>query len=140
MSFDLFVTFDGECREAVDFYARVFQSEVKNLMLYGEMPPDPNYTVREIDKNRVLYSCVPIFGCNVMFCDCPKGTPFVKGNNLSPTIGTADREDIKRMFRELKEGGQVMMDLQATFWSELYCAVKDKYGIIWQLSHTGSEA
>lgn len=135
MSFDLFINFDGECREAVEFYAKTFKSEVQDLMTYSQMPPDPDYTIPEEDKNRVMYSCVPIFGCNVMFCDNPSGMQLIKGNNLSPTIGTKDIEEIKRLYSELSEGGEVGMELQKTFWSDLYGMVTDKYGIIWQLSH-----
>ena len=28
MSFDVFVTFDGDCREALNFYAQVFKQKV----------------------------------------------------------------------------------------------------------------
>lgn len=135
MSFDLFINFDGECREAVEFYAKVFKSEVLQMMTFSEMPPDPNYTVSEADKDRIMYSCVPIFGCNVMFCDNPSDMPLIKGNNISPTISTTDMEEIKRLFYALSESGEVGMELQQTFWSDLYGMVTDKYGIIWQISH-----
>jgi PhnB protein len=104
-------------------------------MTYGEMPPDPNYTVPEDDKNRVLYCCVPIFGCNVMFSDCASDMSLIKGNNFAPTIGTKDTQEIHRIFNELKGSGEVLMDLQKTFWSELYGMVQDKYDIIWQLGY-----
>ncbi len=133
-SFDLFINFNGECREAVAFYAKVFQSEVKDLMTYGQTPPGTDYVVPEADKERIMYSCVPFFGCNVMFCDNPSDMPLQKGNNISPTLGTDDKEEIKRLFKELSEGGQVFMELQKTFWSDLYGMVADKYGITWQLS------
>ena len=137
MEFSLFINFDGECREAVEYYAKVFKSEVQDLMTYGQMPPDPNYTVPEADKARVMYSQVPIHGCIVMFCDNPSGMPLIKGNNISPTIGTTDKDELRRLFDTLKEGGSVEMPLEKTFWSELYGMVTDKYGIIWQFSHYG---
>ncbi len=134
-SFSLFINFDGNCREAVEFYAKVFQSEVQGLMTYGEMPPDPLYPVSDADKELVVYSTVPIFGCNVMFCDVPSSMPLSKGDNLSPTLGTDDMEEIRRIFSELSQGGEVLMELNKAFWSELYGMVQDKYGVIWQLSH-----
>lgn len=135
MSLELFINFDGECREAVDFYAKVFQSEVQGLMTYDQMPPEPDFTVPEEDKKRVMYSCVPICGSNVMFCDNPTGMPLMKGNNLSPTIVTKDMEEIRRLYGALLEGGEIGMELQKTFWSDLYGMVTDKYGILWQFSH-----
>jgi PhnB protein len=44
-----------------------------------------------------------------------------------------DKDEIKRIFEELKDGGEVLMELQQTFFSELYGIVKDKFGIIWQI-------
>jgi PhnB protein len=140
MSFDLFISFDGECRTAVEFYATVFNSEVIGLMTYGQSPPSPDYIIPEEDKERVMYSCVPIFGCNVMFCDIPSGRPLTKGDNICPTLGTKDAEEIKHLFSALKEGGEVEMELQETFWSDLYGMVTDKYGITWQLSHDSGKA
>ncbi len=139
MKFDLFINFDGECREAVAFYARVFQSEVRDLMTYGTMPPDPGFPVAAADVDKIAYCCVPIFGCNVMFTDTPSGMPFVKGNNLSPTLSADSADEITRIFNELKEGGTVDMPLQKTFWSDLYGCVTDRYGVIWQLSCEGTE-
>ncbi len=136
-SFSLFINFDGNCREAVEFYAKVFQSEVKELMTYGEMPHDPLYPVADADKEHILYSAVPIFGCNIMFCDVPSNMPLSKGDNLSPTLGTDDMQEIRRIFSELSQGGEVLMELNKTFWSGLYGMVQDKYGVIWQLSHDG---
>lgn len=108
-------------------------------MTYGQMPPDPNYPVPDEDQDNVLYCNVPIFGCNVMFCDVPSNMPLTKGDNISPTLGTDDKDEIQRIFAELSQGGEVLMPLEKTFWSELYGMVQDKYGVIWQVSYDGGE-
>jgi PhnB protein len=133
MKFELFINFDGNCREATAFYAKVFKSEVKNLMTYGQAPADPNCPLSEADKDKVCYSDVQIGDLTVMFCDVPSGAGFVCGNNISPTISVEDKEEVARLYQELKEGGKVIMDLQQTFFSELYCMVEDKFGVIWQV-------
>lgn len=135
MSFDVFFNFDGDCREAMAFYAKAFKSEVQNLMTYSDTPPDVGYPVAEADKNKIMYGCVPIYGCNVMFMDMPSGEPLIKGNNISPTIGIKDVDEIRTLFDALKEGGEVGMELQKTFFSDLYGMVTDKFGITWQLLH-----
>ena len=133
MQLELFINFDGNCREAVEFYAKVFKSSVNNLMTYGDAPPDPSYTLAEADRNRIMYAGIPIGGMVVMFMDYPSGGGFVKGNNINPTVSTDDKAEVTRMFNELKEGGKVFMDLQKTFFSEWYGMVEDKFGVIWQL-------
>ena len=134
MQLELFINFDGNCREAVGFYAEVFKSSVNNLMTYGESPPGPNYTVSEADKDRIMYAGVPLGGMVVMFMDIPSGTPLIEGNNINPTISIGDKDEMTRIFNELKSGGEVYMELQKTFFSELYGMVCDKFGISWQLS------
>lgn len=138
-SFSLFLNFDGNCHEALEFYSRIFQSEVQGLMTYDEMPPDPNFPIAEADKKRVMYSSMLIFGCNIMFCDIPASSTLTKGGNINLTLGTEDKEDLQRIFAELSAEGKVLMPLEKSFWSELYGMVQDKYGIIWQLSHDNGE-
>ena len=133
MQIELFINFDGTCREAVEFYAKVFKSEVRNLMTYGDVPPNPTITMNEADRDRVMYAGIPIDGMTIMFMDVPSGTPLTPGDNVVPTINVADKNEITRLFDELKVGGEVLMPLQSTFFSEWYGMVKDKYGIKWQI-------
>ena len=135
MQLELFINFAGNCREAVEFYAKVFKSEVENLMTFAESPPDPNHPLAEADKDLIMYADIRIGGINVMFMDMPSDTQLLVGNNISPTISTDDKDEITRMFNELKEGGEVYMELRQAFFSELYGMVKDKYGVIWQILH-----
>jgi PhnB protein len=108
-------------------------------MTYGQMPSDPNYAIADEDKEHVMYSVIPIFGCNIMFCDVPSDMPLTRGDNINPTLGSDDKEEIRRIFFELSEGGEILMSLEKTFWSELYGMVQDKFGIIWQLSYDDGE-
>jgi len=133
MNLELFINFDGNCREAVTFYAQVFQSEVKNLMTFGQTPPDPNFLLAEEDRDKIMYADVKIGGITVMFMDMPSGSPLIVGNNINPTISMDSKEEVERIFNELKTGGEVFMELQQTFFSELYGIVKDKFGVIWQI-------
>ena len=133
MDLELFINFDGNCREAVGFYAKVFKTTVNNLMTYADAPPDPNYTLPEEDKDKIMYAGVLIGGITVMFMDMPSGEPLAVGNNITPTISTDNKDEVMRLFNELKEDGEVYMKPQQAFFSELYCMVRDKYGVIWQI-------
>ncbi|MCL2529729.1 MAG: VOC family protein [Coriobacteriia bacterium] len=135
MQLELYFYFDGNCREALEFYARVFNSSVNNLMTYGDAPPNPEHPVSEEDQSRVLYAGIPIGNMVAMFSDVPYGTKYTLGTNISPTIGTEDKQELARLFNELKEGGEVQMELQETFFSECFGMVVDKFGLMWQLTH-----
>jgi len=139
MAVQVYINFNGNCREAVEYYAKVFETEGPKFMLFGDMPMDEAFPLTEETKNLVMHTELIIEGGTVMFSDLPPGMPFMPGNNISLTVVTSDMDKIKRMFARLKEEGKVMMDLQETFWSKLYGNLEDKYGIGWQFSHN-SEA
>lgn len=135
MAIEAYIYFNGNCREAVEFYAQVFGTDKPQIMTYGDAPPNPEFTLPEEAKNLVLHSRLNISGSNIMFSDVCPGMPFVIGNNISLTIVSADFDEIKSSFNKLKEGGKIEMDLQETFWSKLYGYLVDKYGIHWQFSY-----
>jgi len=135
MLLELFINFDGNCRDAVNFYAKVFRSEVSNLMTYGEAPPEPGYEKPEADINRVCYAGVKIGESVAMFCDISSADEYSKGGNVCPTVSMPDKAEVVRVFNELKEGGEVYFELSPTFFSELYGTVEDKFGVVWNILH-----
>ncbi|QGQ98147.1 glyoxalase/bleomycin resistance/extradiol dioxygenase family protein [Paenibacillus psychroresistens] len=135
MSVDVYLNFNGNTREAVEFYAEVFGAEKTNFMTFGEAPPHPDYALPEEAKNLVMHTRLNIDGSNVMFSDVFPGSPFIAGNNISLSIVNADMDGMKAAFDKLKEGGTVVMELQETFWSKCYGSLTDKFGIIWQFSY-----
>jgi PhnB protein len=133
MTFEVFMNFNGNCREALDFYAKVFKSKVSDVMTYADAPADPNHKLAEEDRNKIMYAHVKIGDKNIMFMDMPMGYPATIGNNITPGINIADKDEINRLFNELKEGGTVEMEPQKTFFSEWYANVTDKFGIVWHI-------
>lgn len=139
MSVDAYLNFNGNCREAVEFYAQVFETEKPQIMTFGETPPNPEYPLPEEAKNLVMHTRLNINGSNVMFSDVFPGMQFVQGNNISLAIVSKNLDEVKSFFNKLKEGGTVSMELQETFWSKCYGQVKDKFGIDWQFNYDSGE-
>lgn len=139
MAVDVYINFNGNCREAVEFYAQVFETEKPQIMTFGETPPDPSFTLPEEAKNLVMHTRLNINGSNVMFSDVFPGMPFVAGNNISLSIVDQNIDEIKSLFNKLRDGGTVGMELQETFWSKCYGSLTDKFGIQWQFNHDSGE-
>ncbi len=129
----MFINFDGNCREAAEFYAKAFGSKVSNLMTFSEAPPNPAYEMPEADKDKVMYVGVPMGDTVLMMMDMPTGMPLKMGNNISPTLSLNDKAEVERVFKALSEGGTVDQELQKTFFSDLYGMITDKFGVIWQI-------
>ena len=134
MAVQAYVNFNGNCREAVEFYAEVFGREKPQIMAYGDTPADEGFPLTEETKNLVMHTSLEIEGSTVMFSDVPPGMPFVAGNNISLVIISKDMDKIRSMFNKLKVDGTVGMDLQETFWSKYYGFATDKFGIGWQFN------
>jgi PhnB protein len=135
MSVDIYMNFNGNCREAVEYYAEVFGTEKPEIMTFGEAPPNPDYQLPEEAKDLVMHTRLNISGSNVMFSDVFPGQPFVAGNNISLAFVSDNQDEINSAFSNLSDGGTVRMELQETFWSKSYGSLKDKFGIEWQFSH-----
>ena len=56
MPINPYLNFAGNCREAVEYYAEVFQTEKPQIMTFGEMPPDPSHPLPEAAKNLVVHA------------------------------------------------------------------------------------
>ena len=55
MAVDVYISFNGNCREAVEFYAQVFETAKPNIMTFGETPPNPEFPLPESAKKLVIH-------------------------------------------------------------------------------------
>lgn len=136
MPVEAYLSFKGNCREAVEFYSQVFGTEKPQFMTYGEAPqgPDLQFALPDDLKGWIMHTRLTIYESNVMFSDVLPDMPFTVGNNISLTIVSDNMEKMKQSFGKLKEGGTVKMELQETFWSKCYGFITDKFGVSWQFS------
>lgn len=134
MGINVYLNFDGNCREAIEFYAEAFGVDTPQMMTFGEVPPDPNHPLPEEAKNRIMHARMTIHGSNVMFSDTFPGSPFTVGDNISLALVLDDVNALQSAFNKLKEGGTVIMELQETFWSKSYGSLTDKFGVVWQFN------
>jgi PhnB protein len=139
MAINVYMNFNGNCREAVEFYAQVFGTEKPQIMTFGDAPPNPKFSLPDEAKNLVMHTMLNINGSNVMFSDIFPGSPFIAGNNISLSVISKNIEEVKSLFNKMKDGGTVVMDIQETFWSKCYGSLTDKFGIEWQFSYDNGE-
>nr|WP_246627913.1 VOC family protein [Paenibacillus oenotherae] len=128
------MNFNGNCREAVLFYAEVFGTEEPKFMTFGDTPPSPEYPLPEEAKSLIMHTRLVISGSNVMFSDVFPGMPFTVGNNVSLALVMDNEDELKSAFSKLQVGGKIGMELQETFWSKCYGSLTDKYGVEWQFN------
>ena len=134
------LSFQGECREAFDFYARVLGGKVTAAFPFGDGPPDmpvePKY------RDWLMHAWLDVGDQSIMGADMPpEFAPNIDKpkNGFDVTVHFTDPAEGKRVFDALSEGGKVMMPFGPTFWSPGYGNLIDRFGIPWMVNTT-SEA
>jgi len=124
-----YLTFDGNCREAMQFYAKCLKGELQ-LVPFSDVPGD----VPKQAKDRIMHARLARRNAVVMASDTMPGMPFQQGNNFSIAIGCESQQEIEKLFAALGEKGKVTMPLQETFWAARFGMLTDRFGIQWMFN------
>jgi PhnB protein len=128
-----YLTFEGRCEEAIEFYKKALGAEVGMMMRFKEAPeqPPPGMLPPGSD-NKIMHACLRINGAEVMASDgCSQNGPKFEGFSLS--LNTRDEAQADRMFHALADGGQVRMPLGKTFFAKRFGMVADRFGVGWMV-------
>ncbi len=125
-----YLTFNGNCREAMSFYAKALGGEL-SVMTWAEAPGAPMADA----ANRIMHARVISGTAMIMASDGTPGKEVVEGKNFSLSIECDSLEEEKRLFAALGDGGEVTMPLQDTFWGAHFGMLTDRFGIAWLFNH-----
>lgn len=135
---NVYLTFNGNCRKAFEFYKSVFGGEFQNLSTFGEMPPQEGMPpIAEEMKNNLMHVSLPISDETVLMgSDTGGWGPELNvGNNFSISVNADSNEESDKIFNALSAGGTITMPLANTFWGSYFGMLTDKFGINWMVSH-----
>ena len=135
MTLSIYLNFDGNCRDAFDFYRSVFGGDYISIATFGEGPDD--MPVSDEEKDRIMHVSLPIGDSVLMGSDTSPtfSPPHQAGNNFSVSCHPTSREETERLFNAISAGGTVTMPLDDMFWGSYFGACVDKFGIPWQFNH-----
>jgi len=138
-----YLTFNGNCEAAFNFYKSVFGGEFPFMGRFKEMPPIENLPpVTAAESERISHVSLPISKETILMgSDCFEayGKGFKTGNNFSVSINTESKEEADRLFTGLSAGGQITMRMDKTFWGSYFGTFTDKFGIQWMVSFDQQE-
>jgi PhnB protein len=125
-----YLSFEGRCDEAVEFYKTALGAEVQMLMRFKDAPDQSMMSPGSGDK--VAHVSMRIGDSTVMASDgrCTGKMAF-SGFSLSLTV--SDDAQAERMFAALANGGQPTMPLAKTFFASRFGMVADKFGVNWMV-------
>lgn len=123
--------FNGNCAEALRFYAQSLPGTILFELSWGQSPlagMAPPAWSRKICHSTLVVGQATVHGVDVL-----PGT-YEPPRGFSIVLDLEDIDDGDRLFRVLSEKGQVQVPMQETFWALRYGKVVDQFGIAWELS------
>ena len=127
-----YLTFDGRCEEAIEFYKRALGAEVQMLMRFKDAPQEQGCQISPGSENKVMHACLRIGETQVMASDGRNGgKPKFEGFSLSVQVGT--EAEAGKVFTALSDGGNVSMPLSKTFFAKSFGMVADRFGVHWMV-------
>lgn len=136
MKFIPYLQLNGNAREAVEFYEKVFQAENMGVMTYGDLET-PDSPFPEEAKDLVAHSAIRVGESDIMISDTFPGQPAQEGNLVIICVTFDNAEKARQIFEALQEGGQVEMPLSETGFSPAFGVIKDKFGVTFQIYTEG---
>ena len=134
-----YLNFQRNTEQAFHFYQSFFGGEfVGGISRFSDIPPSNDMPpLPEADKNLVMHVVLPILGGHLLMgTDAPESMGFnlTFGNNIYISLEPDTREETKRLFKALSEGGNVEMELQDMFWGDYYGSLTDKFSVRWMFN------
>lgn len=131
-----YLSFNGNCREALTFYAELFGGTVGNFMPWNAEAIE---NIPEATTEHIMHGDINING-NMIAGSDQFGDMYQSAGNISLMLDIDDLSDAQAKFTALAEAGQIIMPFAETFWADGYGFCTDRFGINWQINCTGSKA
>ena len=124
-----YLTFNGNCAEAMNFYKSVFGGELM-MQTFGQAPMESS----EAEKERIMHANLTNGDLMLMASDGMPNQPVEAGSNVTLSVQCKSKEEQEKYFNALAEGGQITMPLQDTFWGAYFGMLTDKFGMHWMFN------
>jgi PhnB protein len=125
-----YLSFEGRCDEALQFYKKTLGAEVDMLMRFKDSPDPAMCGAASQDK--VMHASFRIGNTVLMASDGRCQTPG-RFEGISLSLSVPDEKEAERVFTALSDGGQVQMPLAKTFFSPRFGMVADRFGVSWMV-------
>lgn len=139
MQFIPYLQLNGNAREAIGFYEKVFHAENLGVITFGEMPASPDFPLAEDAKDLVAHGTIRVGESAIMFSDTFPGQPAQEGNLVTICITFDHADKARQVFNALQDGGKVEMPLSETSFSPAYGVIKDKFDVTFQIYTEGHQ-
>jgi len=125
-----YLLFDGDCADALAFYARLLGGRVTHVMRFTDLAPDQ---VVAGDEMKLGHGRVTGGKFDIMASDAWPGR-YHGHEGFSMMTGFDDRDEALAFFRAVSEGGEILMDVTETSFSTGFGTCRDRFGVPWMVN------
>ncbi|MEP7043464.1 MAG: VOC family protein [Dokdonella sp.] len=129
MKFIPYLDFDGQAKEAFDFYATVFEGKITMRMTYAESPMAKDTPPES--PGRIMHTQLDTADGVLMGAD---GPPHPSSSRGCVNVMVDTPAEAERVFAALADGATVQMALEETFWAYRFGMLIDRYGKAWMVN------
>lgn len=124
-----YLAFDGNARDAMEFYRSVFGGELI-ISTFGEFgSPDP------VIADKVMHGMLTTDrGYVLMASDTAPGMSYTPGGTITCCLNGDPGEGLEEAWEMLSDGGTVSMPFEKQMWGDLYGMCVDRFGIPWMIN------
>jgi|ERR1051326_3329449 PhnB protein len=125
-----YITFKGNCREAIEFYRSALDAQVLFTQKVGDSPMSSMGPAESI-----MHCTMKVGDSTIMMSDdLQPGGGAASAGNISLAIGLNDPEQARKFFGNLAKDGTVIMPIEKTYWAEAFGMLTDKFGVKWMIN------
>jgi PhnB protein len=135
MRLNPYLTFDGNARAAMKFYATVLGGEL-HVATFGQ------YGTKDAAlRNKVMHAMLETDqGFTLMASDLAPGMQHSPGNTMTISLSGDDAAALRGYWKKLSRGGEVTMPLEKQMWGDEFGQCTDKFGVSWMVNITQAQA
>ncbi|MEN6461134.1 MAG: VOC family protein [Syntrophomonas sp.] len=118
------------CKEALEYYKEIFGGEIINVQLADGKEMFKGF------EGKIIHAELHINdNCIIYINDIMTGKN--EGSNITLLLEIDNMEEINAIYSTFSKQGNVIFELQKTFWGSYHAVVTDVYGITWSLDYSG---
>lgn len=132
MQINSYLTFNGNCREAMTFYQNCLGGEL-TFQTIGDSPLAQKMPKKM--KNCILHATLKKEKLILMATDIVNENELTKGNSITLSLHCDSEKQLKSCFTKLATNGTINCNLETNFWGVLFGELTDKFGNHWILNY-----
>ena len=130
-SMAIYLTFDGNCHEALQFYATELGGVLGPIHSFRDAPDGAGTLDTWLDK--VLHGEVRIGDQLIMGADAPPGS-YQAPQGVYVQMYYDDLLQAEQIYNRLSDGGLTQMPFGPCFWAQGFGTLIDRFGIGWLIT------